>query len=355
MSYIGDFALGSTIDLKFSSRQFTTGASFALTGGTVAAYVGNSTTEITAGITLTADFDTRTGLNHVRVVATAANGYTPATDVMLVLTAGTVDGVSVVGHIIGSFSIENRLVPGTIATGTAQSATAGGIRLAAATSFADNLATAAVVYIKDGTGFGQSRFITGWTSATDDATISPNWTTTPDSTSRYDVYASPPAPTTNLPDVNVATVTAGAITASAIAADAFTAAKFAADVTTEFQSGLATAATLTTVSGNVDAIKTATDQIGTAGDGLTALASATNLAIVDTVVDGIATTLGAAGAGLTAVASAANLATVDTVVDAIKAKTDSLTFTVANHVDANIQRVNDVVVLGDGAGTPWGP
>lgn len=44
----------------------------------------------------------------------------------------------------------------------------------------------------------------------------------------------------------------GAITAGSIASDAFTAAKFAADVTTEFQSGLATAAALATVDGIVD-------------------------------------------------------------------------------------------------------
>lgn len=46
---------------------------------------------------------------------------------------------------------------------------------------------------------------------------------------------------------------------------------------------------------------------------------------------------------------------VDTEVAAIKAKTDSLTFTVAGQVDANIQYVNDVQVNGNGAGTPWGP
>jgi hypothetical protein len=52
---------------------------------------------------------------------------------------------------------------------------------------------------------------------------------------------------------------------------------------------------------------------------------------------------------------AAILAAVDTEVAAIKAKTDPLTFTVSNVVDANIQRINDVTVNGDGAGTPWGP
>jgi hypothetical protein len=45
-----------------------------------------------------------------------------------------------------------------------------------------------------------------------------------------------------------------------------------------------------------------------------------------------------------------------TVPAAIKAKTDSLTFTVTNQVDANIQSVNDVTVTGTGAsGDEWGP
>ena len=40
----------------------------------------------------------------------------------------------------------------------------------------------------------------------------------------------------------------------------------------------------------------------------------------------------------------------------IKAKTDSLTFTQAGNVDANIKYVNDVEVAGTGAdGDTWGP
>ena len=109
MSYHGDISLEDTIDIKFTTRRFSTGAPFTLAGTpAVAAYVGNSTTEITAGITLTVDFDARTGLNNVRVVATAANGYTAATNVQLVITAGTVDSVSVVGEVVGSFSIAAR-------------------------------------------------------------------------------------------------------------------------------------------------------------------------------------------------------------------------------------------------------
>jgi hypothetical protein len=40
-------------------------------------------------------------------------------------------------------------------------------------------------------------------------------------------------------------------------------------------------------------------------------------------------------------------------VDAIKAKTDSLTFTEAGQVDANVQSINDVAITGDGSATPF--
>lgn len=43
----------------------------------------------------------------------------------------------------------------------------------------------------------------------------------------------------------------------------------------------------------------------------------------------------------------------DTEIAAIKAKTDQLTFTVSNQVDANVQSINDATVTGDGNATPW--
>jgi len=115
--YRGDIRLGDTIDFKFTTRQIS-GAPSTL-GGTpvISAYVDNGTTQITAGITLTVDFDSVTGLNNVRVVATSGNGFATATNVDLVITTGTVNSVSVVGEVIGSFSIEARsaLMPTTVA------------------------------------------------------------------------------------------------------------------------------------------------------------------------------------------------------------------------------------------------
>ena len=106
--YHGDIALEATIDIKFTTVDGA-GVPTLLAGSPViSAYIGNSITQLTAGITLTVDFDGIVGLNNVRVVATAANGYTATTNVALVITTGTVDSLSVVGYVIGSFSIAHR-------------------------------------------------------------------------------------------------------------------------------------------------------------------------------------------------------------------------------------------------------
>lgn len=104
-----------------------------------------------------------------------------------------------------------------------------------------------------------------------------------------------------------AALVSGRIDASvgAMANNVMTAAAAAADLTTELQAGLATASALSTLDGKVDVIDGVVDAI-----------------LVDTAE------IGVAGAGLTALASAASLATVagyvDTEVAAIKAKTDNL-------------------------------
>lgn len=210
----------------------------------------------------------------------------------------------------------------------------------------------------------------------------------------------------------VGSIGAGGITAASFAANSITAAKLDPDVTTELQSGLATAADLATIAGYLDteiasilaavdtevaAILADTNELQTdwANGGrldviLDARASQTSVDDLPTNAE-LATALGtaddavlsaigalnnlssaqaqtAAAAALTAydpptkteldsaiapLALEASLATVDGKATAIKAKTDSLTFTQAGQVDANIQYVNDVELVGDGSATPF--
>lgn len=109
MKHLGDYAPNATVRCWFNTSA-STGAPITLAGSpTVRVYKGGSTTEDDSGITLTVDFDGVTGL-HVVTIDTSADAafYTASNDFAIVLTAGTVDSVSVVGSVIAEFSIQNR-------------------------------------------------------------------------------------------------------------------------------------------------------------------------------------------------------------------------------------------------------
>lgn len=130
---------------------------------------------------------------------------------------------------------------------------------------------------------------------------------------------------TNITAGTITTVT-NVTTVNGLAANVITAAATAADFTTEIQTGLATSAELAKVpksDSNVTWNATALASINTQADlaiSDAALATAANLAIVDTVVDSIlvdTAEIGIAGAGLTALASQSSVNTIDGIVDDI--------------------------------------
>ena len=101
-----DRTLGETLYIAFTTRAFATGIPTVLAGTpVVSAYEDGSLTQITAGITLTVDFDGVVGLNMLAIVATGGNGYGTGQEYNMVITTGTVGGVSVVGEVVGQFSL----------------------------------------------------------------------------------------------------------------------------------------------------------------------------------------------------------------------------------------------------------
>jgi hypothetical protein len=144
---------------------------------------------------------------------------------------------------------------------------------------------------------------------------------------------------------NVTTVNglaANVITATSIAADAITDAKVAADVT------------IASVTGSVGSVTGAVGSVTGAVGSVTGNVGGNVTGSVGSVVGLTASNLDAAVSSR--LATAGYTAPDNASVTAIKAKTDSLTFTVAGQVDSNIQYVNDTLVTGNGsAGTPWGP
>lgn len=204
--YLGDFTEDATIDFKFNTTE-ADGTPITLAGTPVlSVYKANSTTESTAGITLTVDFDSRTGLHHVRIDTSADAFYATANDYTVVITTGTVDSVSVVGTAIAKFSIENRFAEvdvtkiggdataatnakngwlGLAITGTAQSGASTTITLASGASATDDFYNKAAVSIISGTGAGQTRQITDYVGSSKVATVDTAWATNPSTDSVY--------------------------------------------------------------------------------------------------------------------------------------------------------------------------
>jgi hypothetical protein len=107
MSYIGDMKEDQAFDFTFSTRD-TTGTPSSLSGTpALEVYKGSGVTPSGEGVTLTADFNSTVGLNHVHI-ETSGTFYEIANDYHIVILSGTVDGVSVSGETVGLFSIENR-------------------------------------------------------------------------------------------------------------------------------------------------------------------------------------------------------------------------------------------------------
>ena len=105
--YAPNVPASSVKDFKFTTRT-TTGAPTTLSGGTIVAYKGNNLTESPTGITLTADFDGRTGLNNIHIdLSSDTTFYSANADIALVLSAGTVGGTSVVGETVVQFHISS--------------------------------------------------------------------------------------------------------------------------------------------------------------------------------------------------------------------------------------------------------
>lgn len=154
-----DRAPGSTVRVRFNTHQLD-GTPITLVTGAVAVYKHGNTTESTAGVVLTTDYDGRTGYHDV-TIDTSADGtfYAGGNDFDVVLTAGTVDGTSVVGVKVGEFSLHNDPALRPTTAGRTLNVTAGGeaeslvVDMDTDVIDEDSLAASAVNEINANTGF----------------------------------------------------------------------------------------------------------------------------------------------------------------------------------------------------------
>lgn len=292
-----DYTVGETLYFMFTTRRFSTGAPHQLAGTpVVSAYEDDSTTQITAGITLGVDHDGVTGLNLITVVATGGNGFEAGKQYNLVITTGTVDSVSVVGEVVATFSL------GAEAAFTRLGAPAGA-SIAADLVTIDDFLDTEVAAIK---------------TKTDQLTFT----------------------TANRVDSQVFGVESAAITAGAIATDAIGAAELATDAVTEIVNAVWAAATRSLTVFDEDSTTIDLDATIRAAVGLAAANLDTQLSAIDDFLDTEVAAIKAKTDNLPSdPADASDIASsftsvltalttiddfLDTEIAAIKAKTDNL-------------------------------
>ncbi len=110
--YLGDFKEDGDLFFKFTSRAFATGIPTVLAGSPVLSVfidentTGKTTTE--AYFDLDVSLGSIVGYNNVRLDLSGDAFFATGGDYSVVITTGTVGGVSVVGETLATFSIENR-------------------------------------------------------------------------------------------------------------------------------------------------------------------------------------------------------------------------------------------------------
>ncbi len=103
-------------------------------------------------------------------------------------------------------------------TGTAQAGAAGSLTLATSAAATADLYNGMTLYLRGGTGAGQARQIHDY-SAARVASVSPNWTVTPDATTVYVLVPTPPANQSEPAEVNVTQIAGTAVTGTGTSGD----------------------------------------------------------------------------------------------------------------------------------------
>ncbi len=114
-----DITLEDTFQHDFTTRQFSDGVPTLLAGSPVLSVLeGNNATPITAGVSVSVSRASVIGLNEATIVATAANGYEAGKSYSIYISTGTVGGVSVIGEVVGAFTVAASAAAVDLANGT---------------------------------------------------------------------------------------------------------------------------------------------------------------------------------------------------------------------------------------------
>jgi len=130
--YLGDHLPGQPVKFPWSTNAKTGGSTVRSVVGAIRIYKGGSTTEFTAGVSDTPNFDALTGVQY-GTVDTSDAFYVAHEDYSIVLVGAIIDGETV-NAILACFSILNRgtnvlMHPGTVSSVSANGMVIAGISL----------------------------------------------------------------------------------------------------------------------------------------------------------------------------------------------------------------------------------
>lgn len=121
MSYRGDRAVGAIVGGSFRTSVNGYGTTLSGTPSLTTYQRGNATPD-TSGMTLNVDVNSVTGLNTWSVDTSSDGTFFVSGDYDVVIAAGTVGGVSVIGEVVGGFSLQSSVTNITQISGDATAA-----------------------------------------------------------------------------------------------------------------------------------------------------------------------------------------------------------------------------------------
>jgi hypothetical protein len=107
MIYLGDYAEDSTVYFCWSTNSKEGASITRATNGTIQVYKDDGTTQSTAGITDTEDFDSLIGIHNCKIDLSSDAFYATGHDYSVVLSGAVIDGETV-NAVLAIFSIEKR-------------------------------------------------------------------------------------------------------------------------------------------------------------------------------------------------------------------------------------------------------
>ena len=191
--YLGDFYKNDTVKFSWNTYDSDGSSITRATNGSIIVFEEGSSDPHTAisDISDNEDYGGLVGIHYCEI-ETTGSFFEHGKDYIVAISGATIDGQSVNG-VLAQFSLKNRADDGVLHYGTADGGSSSYIDLETngdpAPSTINGAYDGCILVITGGTGAGQVRQVYAYSTINNRLTVYEDFTTTPDSTSEYKIYA----------------------------------------------------------------------------------------------------------------------------------------------------------------------